>query len=271
VNIAADPLVRNRGIISDDDHKALANAVVAIAGCGGDGGELAIALARMGICNFRLADPEKFAIENLNRQAGCYRDTIGRNKAEVIRAEILRIKPEAKVIVFDEGLTDHNKFRFVCGADLVVDEMEYTEHRLAIMLAREARYANIPNLMAMNVAWGCLFTSFQPNGITVEEFLGLNPEALLDEIAVTPVPLDRWLAGRIPGYADLEMVAKVAAGEMSAPSVVTGVLAAAAQASFEVANYICRWEEPVAAPQVFWYDTRERKSGILTVNDVAVS
>jgi hypothetical protein len=266
-----DHLVRNRGIINDNDQRLLANAVVAIAGCGGDGGELAEKLARMGVRNFRLADPEVFSPENLNRQAGCYISTLGRNKAEVIAERIMDINRDANIEVYTQGVTSRNVFNFVYNATLVVDEMEYTEHQLGVMLAREARAAGILNIMAMNVAWGCLVTSFHPEGMPLEEFLGLDPDAPIEEIASTPVNLMRWLAGRLPPYADPEVLAQVAAGEIPAPSVAVGVSLAAGYASFEVANYLCRWREPLAAPRVFWADAHELSSGILTVNNVAVS
>jgi len=262
---ARDHTLRNRGIITDEEQERLRRATVAIAGCGGDGGQLAEALARMGVRRFRLAEPEDFSHENLNRQAGCYHSTLGRNKAEVIAERILDINPDAVVRVLPGGLNEENVLTFVGGAAIVVDEMEYTQHQLAVMLAREARGANIPNVMALNVAFGCLVTSFVRGGLTVEEYLGLNPEAPLDEIASTPVSLGRWVP-RFPEYADHDVVVRVATGEIPAPSVAVGVLMAAAHAAFEVVNYLSFRREPLTAPRVFWADAQEMKSEILTID-----
>jgi molybdopterin/thiamine biosynthesis adenylyltransferase len=269
MSITADYTVRNRGIITNWQQCLLDRAVVAIAGCGGDGGQLAETLARMGVCNFRLADPEVFSVENLNRQAGCYRSTLGRNKAEVIAERIRDINPNAAIKVYTEGVTESNLVLFLSGACIVADEIEYTEHHLAVMLARKARLLSIPNVMAMNVAFGCLVTSFHPDSLTVEEFLGINPDAPLDEIASTPVSLDRWIP-RLPGYAESDVVAKVASGEIPAPSVAVGVQLAAGYAAFEALNYICRRRKPLAAPEVFWADAQEMSSGVLTI-DVPVA
>jgi molybdopterin/thiamine biosynthesis adenylyltransferase len=270
MSFTAGYTARNLGITTEEEQELLVRAVVAIAGCGGDGGQLAETLARQGVCRFRLADPESFELENLNRQAGCYRSTLGRNKAEVIAERILDINPGAVVRVLPEGLNEKNRLRFVQGATVIVDEMEYTEHQLAVMLARAARDADIPNVMAMNVAFGCLVTSFRPDGMTVEEFLGLDPNASLAEITTAAVPLERWIP-RLPSYADLHVVAKVAAGEIPAPSVAVGVQLAAGHAAFEVMNYICRRRKPVTAPRVFWADAQEMSSGILTIDDLVVS
>jgi molybdopterin/thiamine biosynthesis adenylyltransferase len=261
MSIMADYTARNRGIITDLQQYRLEKAVVAIAGCGGDGGQLAETLARMGVCNFRLADPEVFSVENLNRQAGCYHSTLGVNKAEVVAERIWDINPSASVKLYIDGVTESNLDLFLSGASIVADEMEYTEHRLAVMLAREARLLSIPNIMAMNVAFGCLVTSFHPNGLTVEEFLGINPDAPINEIASIP---------RLPGYAESDVVAKVASGEIPAPSVAVGVQLAAGYAAFEVLNYICNRRKPLVAPEVFWADAQEMSSGILTI-DVPVA
>ena len=78
------PLARNLGLISDQEQQQLAESTVLVAGVGGVGGRVAETLARVGIGHLIVTDPDDFAVSNLNRQAGCTHDTIGRNKAMVI-------------------------------------------------------------------------------------------------------------------------------------------------------------------------------------------
>lgn len=61
------------------------------------GGAIAIMLARTGISHFNLIDFDTYSISNLNRQIGCFIDTLGKFKSDVIKTEILRINPEADV------------------------------------------------------------------------------------------------------------------------------------------------------------------------------
>ncbi len=75
---------RNLGFISQAEQDKLSETSVAIAGAGGDGGELAVLLARMGFGEIRLADPDPFEIENINRQAVCTTRTVGMNKAVAV-------------------------------------------------------------------------------------------------------------------------------------------------------------------------------------------
>jgi 4-aminobutyrate aminotransferase-like enzyme len=115
---------RNRGFVSAREQATLGAAHVAIAGVGGDGGQVAETLARLGVSSFALADPEDFEAENLNRQNTAFVDTIGRNKALVLSETVARVNPRARVDTYPEGVTSQNVARFVRSADLVIDEIE---------------------------------------------------------------------------------------------------------------------------------------------------
>ncbi len=86
---------RNLGLISPTEQQRLRNSRVAIAGMGGVGGIDMVALARMGIGKFTIADPDVFEIRNSNRQYGAMRSTNGQAKAEVMRNIVHDINPEA--------------------------------------------------------------------------------------------------------------------------------------------------------------------------------
>src|ERR1041384_2717532 len=114
---SAEAFERNFGLISREEQKRLAGALVSIAGCGGVGGLHAHALARIGVGRFRLTDPDIFALPNINRQIGATVDTIGENKAAVTARMINSINPEAKVEIVDQGVTAETADSFVKDAD----------------------------------------------------------------------------------------------------------------------------------------------------------
>ena len=234
---------RNLGFISQKDHECLQKSVVAIAGAGGDGGELAVTLAQLGVGRFRIADPEVFEIDNLNRQTGASYKTLGQNKATVIAQIIRDINPFADVRVFAQGITFDNVDEFVAGSNLVIDETEYTQHELGVMLARAARYHSLPVLMAMNIGFGSYTTSFSPTGKTFEAYLGLDSTASLDEIARATVPLSRWVP-HIPSYADMNIFQKVANRKVPTPTVSPGVKMAAAEASMQALAHLLKDTSP---------------------------
>lgn len=251
---ALDPeFARNLGFISANEQDQLNHSTVAIAGAGGDGGMLAVQLARLGVGEIRLADPDSFELENINRQACSTRQTVGVNKAAVVGDYISNINPDIKVLTYTEGVTTNNVEAFIDGSDLLIDETEFTFHAIGVMLAREARKHKISSLMAMNIGFAGLVTSYHPKGKSFERMLGLSETASLDEVAETKVPLSRW-ASYLPPYADLDVFKAVASGEKTAPSVAPGVAIAAGTAAVQAMLHLLaegtnHRPKPVYAPQ----------------------
>lgn len=248
---------RNLGFMTVEEQERLNNSVVAVAGAGGDGGLLALEFARLGVGEIRLADPDPFEVENINRQACCTVDTVDVNKAEAVGAYINKINPNIKTVIFTEGITEDNVEEFVQDSDLMVDETEFTLHAIGTMLARQARKNGIGNLQALNIGFGTQISSYHPEGRTFEEVLGLDPRAPIDEIREQDVPITNWLA-RVPRYADLAVFEKVASGEISAPSVAPGVALAAGAGSTQGFLHLVGQDnnrpKPVYAPSVLYID-----------------
>lgn len=244
---------RNLGFVTEEQQATIARSCVAIAGAGGDGGKLAVTLARLGIGSLRLADPEVFEVENLNRQAACTTSTLGRNKAEVVAELVLAINPSMQVEVLDAGVTSDNVDAFARGADVVADETEFTMHDLGVQIARAARTAGVPVVMGLNIGFGCLITSFTSESLTFEEYLGLDPRADLDSIASAEVDLWRWVP-RVPTYTGASVLAGVADGTVSAPTVAPGVDLCAGILATEVLAHILGIRPPVLAPETLVFD-----------------
>jgi len=96
---------RNFGVFSERDQERICEARVMIVGVGGMGGTVAIILARTGFSHFFLIDPDVIEPTNMNRQIGCFTDTIGKPKVEVVKQEILGINSRAQVEVLQKTLT----------------------------------------------------------------------------------------------------------------------------------------------------------------------
>jgi tRNA threonylcarbamoyladenosine dehydratase len=262
---------RNLGFINEAEQDRLHNSVVAIAGAGGDGGMLAVQLARLGVGEIRLADPDPFEIENINRQEVCTTKTVGINKAVAVADHLREINPDIKTPLFTEGVTPENVQEFMAGADLVIDETEFTMHELGVMIAREAREQNIPNLMALNIGFGATVTTYAPDGKSFERIMGLPENAPLDEIAEMDVPLSRWLP-YLPKYGDIDVLSKVAKGEKSAPSIAPGVAMAAgvgsSQALLNLLHPQNNRKKPVRAPRAIIIDAMSLEAKVVTANQL---
>ena len=68
---------RHRGLISKTEQERLRNSRVAVVGMGGVGGVDLVTLARLGIGQFTIADPDTFEVSNTNRQYGAANSTLG--------------------------------------------------------------------------------------------------------------------------------------------------------------------------------------------------
>ncbi len=254
---------RNLGFMTVEEQEKINSSSIAIAGVGGDGGLLAIQMARLGIQRFNLADPDDFEEENTNRQAVCTQTSIGKNKAEVVGEYLQDINSEIEISVFDTGINQDNVGPFVEGCDLVIDETEFTMHKLGIMLARESRAREIPQMTALNIGFGAIVTTYHPTSrFTLEKQLGFNKEDDISEVEKSQVKLDRWLP-YVPSYGDLSVLGKVSTGKVSAPSIAPGVaLAAGVGATQATLNLLSESNnnrpKPIYAPRAIVVDAVEQ-------------
>lgn len=132
----------NIGSIGMEGQRRLLESRVAIVGAGGLGGTVLLTLARMGVGEIAVADPDRFEESNLNRQALCDEARIGRPKVEAAVELACAVNSSVDVCPFPGRLDESNAASFLTGAAVVADGLGGTRDRL--MLQRAARDLNIP-------------------------------------------------------------------------------------------------------------------------------
>lgn len=198
-----DMFSRNIGLLDNIQQNTLKTSVVAIAGVGGVGGTGAEILARSGICNFKLADPDQFEESNLNRQIGATVDTLTRNKAQVIKERILKINPSATIEIYEQGVNEDNIDDFLKNTDIVVDAIDYYAPKARLLLYRTSR-VNIISPPA--VGYGTLLMNFKPETFNIEEIFDesqgqFKPESILKGAENLPnAYFNRLSRGTVPTY-----------------------------------------------------------------------
>lgn len=167
---AAEAFARNLGWVSAQEQARLRASRVAIAGLGGVGGAHLLTLARLGVGAFHLADPDRFEMANLNRQAGASLSTLGRPKVEVLAAMARDIDPGLALRLFPDGIDAGNVDAFLDGADLYVDGLDFFafDARAAVFAACERR--GIPAITAAPLGMGAALLVFLPGGIGFERY-----------------------------------------------------------------------------------------------------
>lgn len=157
------PFARMKLMMSDAAMDRLYGAHVAIFGIGGVGGHTAEALARSGVGELTLVDFDTVSLSNLNRQIIALHSTLGAYKADVMRARILDINPNAivhsKVMRYCEQTRDE---LFAPRYDFVVDAIDTVTHKLDLICTAHAR--QIPIISAMGAG-----NKFDPTAFTVTD------------------------------------------------------------------------------------------------------
>ncbi len=126
---------RTEKLIGKIALEKLEKAKVIIYGIGGVGGYVVEALARAGVGNLCLVDPDKISISNINRQIHSNFKTIGKSKIEVMKERILEINPKANVEIFnpkelsfeEQDLIDNTYSYVVDAVDTVKSKLKVIE------------------------------------------------------------------------------------------------------------------------------------------------
>jgi hypothetical protein len=165
---------RNLGWLRAGEQESLRGRRVAIAGMGGVGGGHLLALARLGVGAFTIADLDRFDWPNMNRQAGAFASTIGRPKVETLAAMVRDVNPEVRLRTFDAGVTPANLDEFLRDADLFVDGLDFFAVDVRRRTFARCRELGIPALTAAPIGMGVGLLAFMPTGMSFEEYFRLD-------------------------------------------------------------------------------------------------
>lgn len=139
---------RTAALIGNENIGKLRSARVAVFGIGGVGGYVAEALARSGVGHIDLIDADVVTETNINRQIIALASTLGKPKAEVMRARILDINPSAEVRAFNAFYSEENADSFDLTAyDYVADAIDSVKSKLTLI--KRALASGTPIISAM--------------------------------------------------------------------------------------------------------------------------
>jgi sulfur carrier protein ThiS adenylyltransferase len=113
-------------------HEKIKRSVVGIAGLGGLGSAIAIALARIGVGKLILVDFDVVEPSNLNRQQ-YFIHQIGVPKVEALQKNIASINPYVKVQTYQEKLDRNNVERIFKEAAVVVEAFDRAEEKAMLI------------------------------------------------------------------------------------------------------------------------------------------
>jgi len=148
-------------------HEKVRQATVGIAGAGGLGSAVAIALARIGVGRLVIADFDVVEPSNLNRQQ-FFVDQIGLPKVDALKANLLRINPYVKVAPFF-GRVDADNIPSLFGmVDVMVEAFDAADQKAMLAETFLGRCQGKPLVTASGLA------GFAPSNTVTTRRAGRN-------------------------------------------------------------------------------------------------
>lgn len=124
--------LRNREGLSLQDQLKLAESKIAVVGAGGLGGTVIQLLGRIGIGRLTVIDCDVFDETNLNRQAFCTKDWVGKPKALAVQSQLKSINPAVDLLPYVVRLDSTNGAEILAGCQVIVDALDTVKDRLTL-------------------------------------------------------------------------------------------------------------------------------------------
>lgn len=118
--------------LKPEERVTLEGAKVGIAGVGGLGSNCAMHLVRAGVKHLVIADFDVVNESNLNRQF-FFRDQLGMKKVEALKANLLRINPEAEIEIADIRLDAASSRELFAGCSIVVEAFDVVDAKVMLL------------------------------------------------------------------------------------------------------------------------------------------
>jgi sulfur carrier protein ThiS adenylyltransferase len=132
-------------------HEVVKGSTIGIAGVGGLGSAIAIALARTGIGHLIIADFDIVEPSNLNRQQ-FFIDQIGLPKVYALRDTLARINPHVRITACHLRLTPENIEEIFGHAQVLVEAFDLAEQKVMLIETFAARFPDRPLVTGSGMA-----------------------------------------------------------------------------------------------------------------------
>lgn len=246
---------RNIGWVTRHEQARLQRARIAIAGLGGVGGAHLLTLCRLGLQDYAIADFDRFEVHNFNRQAGAFVSTLGVPKAQALARMARDINPQARIDVYDEGVTPENVERFLKGVDVYVDGIDFFAMPARRLLFNACTRLGIPAVTAAPLGMGVSLLVFLPGGTSFEDYFRLEGHPPQEQYA-------RFIAGLSPAMLQRHYLADPEAvnfAQQRGPSTIMACELCAGVTATTVLKVLLGRGEVRAAPWAMQFDAYSQK------------
>lgn len=151
-------------------HAKIKNSCVGIAGAGGLGSNIAIALARIGVGQLIIADFDLVEPSNLNRQQ-YFIDQIGQPKVTALKDTLARINPGVKIEALHQRITADNLQEVFSQVNVMVEAFDAANQKAMLTSNFLRNFPNVPLVTASGMAGYAASNSIRTRKITDSFYL----------------------------------------------------------------------------------------------------
>lgn len=151
-------------------HEKVRRARVGIAGCGGLGSTVAIALARTGVGALALVDFDVVEPSNLNRQQ-FFLDQLGHRKVDALAATLARINPYVALERHPIRLCEADVPRLFATADVVAECFDDPAAKAELAMAMRRHLPRTPLVAVSGIAGHGPASAIRPRRVLGRSFL----------------------------------------------------------------------------------------------------
>lgn len=182
LNIIPARYERNLKTISAEDQLILFQSKVAVIGCGGLGGYIIEELARLGVGNIVVVDPDNFEEHNLNRHILSSIAALGSSKVEYAFKRVKEINPAVNLEPYQVAFSKTNAADLFKQVDVMVDGLDSISVRLE--LAEICDEMSIPLVHGSIAGWyGQVITNFPGDNVLQAFYINrANPKGIEKEL-----------------------------------------------------------------------------------------
>lgn len=148
-------------------HEKIRGAIVGIAGVGGLGSNIAIALTRIGVGRLILVDYDVVEPSNLNRQQ-YFIDQIGQPKVEALCDILKRINPVVEIQSIYKKVTADNIAELFGEVDVLTEAFDAAEQKTMLISGFLSNFCDIPLVAASGLA------GYGPSNTIITEHVAKN-------------------------------------------------------------------------------------------------
>lgn len=248
---------RNLSWITEVEAEILRGKRVAIAGLGGVGGHHIMALTRLGVGKFSIADFDVVELPNFNRQACATVSHLNRPKIDVIAEMAHDINPCLDIRTFPSGIDDSNIDAFLDDVDLYVDGLDFFVLDVREKIFARCAERGIPAMTTGPLGMGAAHVNFLPGqGMSFKDYFDFQET---DD----PVTKNlKFLLGIAPGLLHAGYIAeawRTSFAQHAVPSTPMGCYMCAGVAGTEALKVLLGRPGVKAAPTAYHYDAYRQR------------